>query len=162
MHDAGCNARVFKRRVIDEIQIYADLHTFLPIIAHRQGFKVTELKMAHAERDSFRRVYSGRTYMQKLLDILAIYFLVKFTKRPLRFFGLLGVSIFSVGAIASIYVVIERLFFSVPLSSRPALLLSSLLVVLGIQVLAIGLIGEIVIFTHAKEIKDYTIEEIIN
>jgi hypothetical protein len=67
-----------------------------------------------------------------------------------------------VGAIITLYVVIERLFFGVPLAQRPALLLSSLLVVLGVQIFALGLIGELIIFTHAKDIKEYTIEEIIN
>lgn len=66
------------------------------------------------------------------------------------------------GGLITAYLVIERLFFSVPLAERPALLLSSLLVVLGVQIFALGLIGELIIFTHAKELKEYTIDEIIN
>ena len=162
VHDLGCDVRAFKRRVIEEVYIYGDLHNFLAVLAYRHGFKVTEVNLTQSESDAFRRVYSVGIYVRKLLDILTIYFLVKFTKRPLRFFGVLGTSIASVGLIVTIYLVIERLVADIALANRPALLLSSLLIVLGIQLLAIGLIGEIVIFTHAKNLKDYTIDKVIN
>jgi glycosyltransferase involved in cell wall biosynthesis len=162
MHDAGCNVRVYRRQVAEEVQLYADLHTFLPIMAHQHGFKIVELNVTQSERDKFRRVYSGSHYVHKLLDVLTIFFLVKFTKKPLRFFGLIGGAVLVVGAIATLYVVAERIFLGVDLANRPALLLSSLMIVLGIQIFAIGLIGEIIIFTHAREIKDYTVGQVIN
>jgi NO-binding membrane sensor protein with MHYT domain len=97
-----------------------------------------------------------------LLDLLTIFFLVKFTKKPLRFFGLVGTALLGLGVAASIYVVIQRFFFDVALADRPALVFSSLLIILGIQIIAIGLIGEIIIFTHAKDLKEYKIDKIIN
>lgn len=162
MHDAGCNVRVFKRRVADEIHIYGDLHTFLPLMAHRHGFKVTELSAIQSPRDRLRRSYPTTNYVNKILDILTIFFLTKFTKKPLRFFGLIGATTLALGLASTLYVVVERLFFDVSLANRPALLLSSLLVVLGIQIFAIGLIGEIVIFTHARDLREYTVDKIIN
>jgi glycosyltransferase involved in cell wall biosynthesis len=162
IHDAGCNVRVFKRSVAEEIHIYGDLHTFLPLMAHRHGFKVTELSVAQSPRDRRRRSYRTASYINKLLDILTIFFLTKFTKKPLRFFGLVGATTLALGLVSTLYVVAERLFFGMPLANRPALLLSSLLVVLGIQIFAIGLIGEIVIFTHARDLREYTVEKIIN
>jgi glycosyltransferase involved in cell wall biosynthesis len=162
IHDAGSNVKAFRRQVINEVHIYGDQHPFLPVLAHQRGFKVHELKVAQAKTDVFRRVYSPGTYIRHLLDVLAIFFLVKFTKKPLRFFGLLGTAGFSVGFLITLYIVGERLFGGVALANRPALLLSSLLMILGIQILAIGLIGEIIIFTHAKELKEYTIAQIIN
>ena len=162
IHDAGCSARVFTRKVIEEVQIYGDLHRFLPVIAHRQGFKVVELKVAQSQQDVFSRIYSPGLYVRRLLDLLTIFFLVKFTKKPLRFFGLVGTTLFGLGVAASAYVVIERFFFDVALADRPALVFSSLLIVLGIQIIAIGLIGEIIIFTHARELKEYKIDKIIN
>jgi hypothetical protein len=86
---------------------------------------------------------------------------VRFTKKPLRFFGMVGVSIFVVGSLLVSWLVIERLFFGQGLTQRPALLLSSLLVVLGLQLFALGLLGELIIFTHARSIKDYQIERVI-
>jgi hypothetical protein len=89
-------------------------------------------------------------------------FLTRFTKKPLRFFGTIGSVVFALGAIFLTYLVILKLFFGVALADRPALLLSSLMVVLGLQVFALGLLGELIIFTHAKDMKEYTIEKIVN
>lgn len=162
IHDAGCSARAFTRNVIEEIQLYGDLHRFFPVMAHRQGFRVIELNVTQSAKDIHQRLYSPGLYVRRLLDLLTIFFLVKFTKKPLRFFGLVGTTLFSLGVISSLYLIAERLFFNVSLADRPALFLSSLLIVLGVQIIAIGLIGEIIIFTHAKEIKEYKIDKIIN
>lgn len=162
IHDAGCGVRVFRRQVIDEVQIYGDLHRFLPITAHRQGFRVKEVNVAQSKGDVFRRIYAPGVYVRRLLDLLTVFFLVKFTKKPLRFFGLVGSTIFALGLFVTLYIIGERLFFHVALANRPALIMSSLLIVLGVQVIAIGLIGEIIIFTHAREIKEYKIDRIIN
>ena len=162
IHDAGCSARAFKRNVIDEIQLYGDLHRFFPVMAHRQGFHVIELNVKQAKKDIHQRLYSPGLYVRRLLDLLTIFFLIKFTKKPLRFFGLVGTTLFGLGIISSLYLIVERLLFDVSLADRPALFLSSLLIVLGVQIIAIGLIGEIIIFTHAKDLKEYKIDKIIN
>jgi hypothetical protein len=90
-----------------------------------------------------------------------VFFLVRFTKKPLRFFGMVGASTFVIGALLVTYLAIDRLVFRHPLADRPALLLSSLLVVLGMQLFALGLLGELIIFTHARDIKDYQIDEVV-
>jgi hypothetical protein len=97
-----------------------------------------------------------------MIDLFTVFFLVKFTKKPLRFFGLTGTTILLTGLSISLYLIISRIFFDVGLSDRPLFLIGILFVVLGLQIFAIGLIGEILIFTHAKEIKEYNIDEIIN
>ena len=162
IHDAGCSVRAFTRDVIEEVQLYGDLHRFFPVMAHRQGFRVIELDVAQSEKDIHQRIYSPGLYVRRLLDLLTIFFLIKFTKKPLRFFGLVGTTLFSLGLISSLYLIGERLFLDISLADRPALILSSLLVVLGVQIIAIGLIGEIIIFTHAKDLKEYKIDKIIN
>jgi glycosyltransferase involved in cell wall biosynthesis len=162
IHDAGCSARVFTRDVVDEVHLYGDLHRFFPVMAHRQGFRVVEMEVAQSQKDTHSRIYSPGLYVRRLLDLLTIFFLIKFTKKPLRFFGLVGSTLFGLGVATTIYIVGERLFSDVALAERPALILSSLLIVLGIQIIAIGLIGEIIIFTHAGDIKEYKIDKIIN
>lgn len=161
-HDMGCGARAFRRRVLDEITLYGDQHRFLPVLAFRQGFQVSEVAIPQSPRDARKRLYGFGVYLRRLLDMLSVFFLTKFTKKPLRFFGLLGSGLFALGAVLLVYLIFDRLVGNVPLSDRPLLLLASLLVVLGLQIFAIGLVGEIIIFSHAKEIKDYTIDEIIN
>jgi glycosyltransferase involved in cell wall biosynthesis len=160
--DLGCSARAMKRSVADEIPVYGDQHRFLPLLAIRRGFRVKEKKVAQSELDRYEGKYGVKVYLQRLLDMLTILFLVRFTKKPLRFFGMVGSVTFVVGAVFLFYVVVERLFFDISLADRPALLLSSLLVVLGLQIFGLGLLGELIIFTHAREIKEYTIEEIVN
>ena len=162
IRDAGCSVRVIKKKVMEEVHIYGDLHRFIPVLANRQGFRIEQLDVAQAEEDKHRRIYSPGLYLRRLLDLLTIFFLVKFTKKPLRFFGLVGSTLSGVGCIITFLLVIERLLFSTALSSRPALFLSSLLIVLGVQIISIGLVGEIIIFTHAKDLKEYKIDKIIN
>jgi hypothetical protein len=115
-----------------------------------------------SERDRFDKRYGPKEYVQRFLDVLTVIFLVRFTKKPLRFFGMIGSVTFLLGVVFLAYVMVERLFFNVSLADRPALLLSSLLVVLGLQIFALGLLGELIIFTHAQELKEYTIEKIVN
>lgn len=162
IHDAGCSARAFTRELAEEVKIYGDLHRFHAVLAHRQGFRITEIEITQSSQDMKRRIYSPGVYIRRALDLLTVFFLLKFTKKPLRFFGLVGLSLFSAGFFTIIYLITERLFFDIALSDRPALFLSSLLIVLGVQIIAIGLIGEIIIFTHARRIKEYTIDKIIN
>ncbi|MCK5395824.1 MAG: glycosyltransferase [Gammaproteobacteria bacterium] len=162
IQDAGCSIRVFSRDVIDEVQIYGDLHRFLPVIAHRQGFRVLQVDAAQSQKDKYQRLYSPGIYLRRLLDLLTIFFLLKFTKKPLRFFGLVGMTLLGTGVLATLFLIMQRLFMDVALADRPALIISSLLIVLGVQIIAIGLVGEIIIFTHAKDIKEYRIEKIIN
>jgi glycosyltransferase involved in cell wall biosynthesis len=160
--DLGCGVRAFKRRVLEEVELYGDMHRFLPLLAFQRGFQVREIEVAQSPNDAHTRIYAPGVYIRRILDLLTAVFLVKFNKKPLRFFGLLGSASFAIGLIALLYVVIERLFFGVALADRPALLLSTLLLVLGVQLVAIGLVGETIIFTHARDVKEYTIKEIIN
>jgi glycosyltransferase involved in cell wall biosynthesis len=161
LRDLGCGARAMRRQVLEEVSLYGDQHRFLPVLAHRQGFRVTEVEVAQSKQDRFDGVYQAREYIHRILDIVTVFFLVRFTKKPLRFFGMVGVAIFSIGSLLTLWLVGERLFFGHALSDRPALLLTSLMIVLGLQLFALGLLGELIIFTHARSIKDYQVEKVI-
>jgi hypothetical protein len=119
------------------------------------------MPMRQSAQDRHARIYRPREYMHHLLDLFSIFFLMRFTKKPLRFFGMLGAATFGVGAVLIAYLGMDRLLFSEPLADRPALLLAALLLVLGMQIFALGLLGELIIFTHARGLKDYRVEEII-
>lgn len=161
LRDLGCSARAMDRRVLEEIQLYGDQQRYLPVLADRQGFRTLEVDVRQSPKDRFEGTYRPREYTRVLLDLFTVFFLVRFTKKPLRFFGMVGMATFVVGALAVTWVVIEKLFFGQALGDRPALLLASLLVVLGLQLVALGLLGELMIFTHAKSLKDYQIERVI-
>ncbi len=161
-NDLGCGVRLFSRRLVEEIHLYGDLHRFFPVLASRQGFNVVEVDVAQSPKDDFSGRYRLREYFHRVLDIITVFFLVRFTKKPLRFFGMVGMVVSALGALVVLILVSQRLFFDVGLADRPALLLGSLLLVLGVQVFALGLIGELIIFTHAGRIKEYTVAEIVS
>jgi glycosyltransferase involved in cell wall biosynthesis len=161
LHDLGCSARAMKRRVLEEVVLYGDQHRLLPALADRQGFRVLEIDVRQSPQDHFEGIYRTREYAHRILDLFAVFFLVRFTKKPLRFFGMVGASTLFVGAALVLYLVIDRLVFDHNLADRPALLLSSLLVVLGLQLFALGLLGELIIFTHARGLKDYQVDRVI-
>jgi glycosyltransferase involved in cell wall biosynthesis len=161
LHDLGCSARGLKRQVLEEVVLYGDQHRLLPALADRQGFRVREIDVAQSSADRFEEGYSTKEYAHRMLDLFAVFFLVRFTKKPLRFFGMVGATTLILGSILLLYLVTDRLVFDHSLANRPALLLSSLLVVLGLQLFALGLLGELIIFTHARGLKDYQIDRII-
>jgi glycosyltransferase involved in cell wall biosynthesis len=159
--DLGCGARALRRQVFQELDLYGDQHRFIAVLATRLGFRVAEVPVRQSANDRHSRIYRPREYAHHLLDVVSIFFLVRFTKRPLRFFGMLGAITFSIGALLITYLGIERIAFDQSLADRPALLLAALLIVLGMQVFALGLLGELIIFTHARNVKDYRVEEVI-
>lgn len=161
LQDLGCGARAMRRQVFEEMDLYGDQHRFMAILAARLGFRVSEVAMRQSPRDRHERVYRPKEYAHHILDLFSIFFLVRFTKRPLRFFGMLGAATFGIGAAIIAFLSVERLIFDEKLADRPALLLGALLVVLGMQVFALGLLGELIIFTHARGMKDYRVQEVI-
>jgi glycosyltransferase involved in cell wall biosynthesis len=159
--DLGCNVRLLNRTVVEEIPLYGEQHRFFPALASRQGFRIREVELRQSTKDQFQGRYRIREYLHRILDILTVFFLIRFTKKPLRFFGMIGSLVGSAGALMVAALVLQRLFFGEALADRPALLLSSLLVVLGVQIFALGLIGELIIFTHAGQMNEYAIRSIV-
>jgi len=160
--DLGCGVRLLDRQVLEEISLYGDQHRLLPVLVERNGFRVREVDLPQSDRDEFRGRYSFRHMVGRILDVFTIFFLVRFTKKPLRFFGGVGGTMCVFGGVYLLVLIVQRLFFGQPLADRPALLLSSLLVVLGIQIVGLGLLGELIIFSHARDIKEYRVERIVN
>jgi glycosyltransferase involved in cell wall biosynthesis len=160
-HDVSCGLRVMKRKVADEISLYGDLHRFFPISAYQLGFRVSEVPVRQSPQDTRIRVKRPGVYLRRLIDIVTFFFLFKFTKKPLRFFGLLGSGIFAIGMLLTGFIGMERLLGIAP-AGRPLLILGVLLMVFGVQLFSTGLLGEIIIFTHAGSVRDYQTSEILD
>ena len=158
--DLRSGVRIMRRAVVDEVVLYGDQHNFLPLVAETHGFRVKEIPLA--SEPSQRRPISVGGKPSLLLDILAAFFLIRFVRRPFRFFGGIGLTILTIGGLITAYLVFARLFFDVGLLDRPALILSTLMIVLGIQIISVGLIGEIITFAYTKEHKDYRVAQIID
>ena len=160
--DLGCSVRLFDRRVLEEVTVYGDQHRLLPLLATNQGFSVREIEVRQSPRDEFRGRYRVRDYVHRALDLFTVFFLVRFTKKPLRFFGMIGSALVGLAVIFLAVLLAQRLLFNEPLADRPALLLTSLMLVVGVQIFALGLLGELIIFTHARDLREYKVAEIID
>lgn len=160
-HDFGCAVRGLSRRVTRDVHLYGDLFRFIPLLAFTLGFKVKEVSIPQNKADARLKVYGMGVYLRRLLDIFTLFFLVKFTRKPLRFFGLIGALLTAMGTGLCTYMLIERWLASTQISNRPLLLLGTLLIAIGVQAFSIGLLGEIIIFTHAGDEKEYKVDEFI-
>jgi len=161
-NDLGCSVAAFRKEILDVVDLYGDQHRFLPVLTSHRGFKVKEIEAPQTTQDTFQSHLSVGSYVNRLLDLVAVFFLTKFTRKPLRFFGATGMAALLGGGGITVTLTIQRLFMGVPLRNKPMLLLGILSIVLGILLFSIGLIGEMIIFTNAKDVREYTVEEIID
>jgi glycosyltransferase involved in cell wall biosynthesis len=157
--DMACGLRAMRRDVAEAVPLYGDLHRFLPAMAARQGFGVEEIDVAQHPLDARRRLYGPGIYVRRLMDIIAFFVLAKFIEKPLRFFGLIGASVAGIGALLSIFLLVERLGGK-GIANRPLLLLAVLLFTLGVQVIGLGLVGEIIVHLRSRERRKYRVREV--
>jgi hypothetical protein len=142
--DIASGVRAMSREVLLELDLYGDFFRFVPMFAVRDGFRVLEIPAEPHPDDHKTRVYSPGVYVRRLIDLVGLMLLVRFVYKPLRFFGLVGSALTGVGSIVLAVLFVQRVGGR-GIADRPMLLLGVLLVVLGLQVLALGLVGEIVV-----------------
>jgi glycosyltransferase involved in cell wall biosynthesis len=157
-HDMACGVRAIRRSVAEALPLYGDLHRFIPALALREGYRVEEVSLAQHPSDARMRVYGPGVYVRRLLDVAAFFFLAKFTEKPLRFFGLVGALFLVAGAVTSLVLLIQRVEGQ-GIANRPALLLAVLLVALGVQLIGLGLVGEIIVHLRAPHRRAYRVRE---
>jgi glycosyltransferase involved in cell wall biosynthesis len=157
------NSGVFatRREVLERIPFYGDLINFLPVLVMQQGYRVVEEDVEQLP-GSFRLSKYPKEYVQRFLDIVTVFFLTRYSKKPIHFMGFVGAVFAAVGLAIEGYLFVYRILGIGGIAGRPLLVLGALLLVIGIQMVSIGLIGEMIIFTHAGDIKEYNIEETIN
>src|SRR3954452_13522468 len=154
----ACGVRAMRRPVAEALPLYGDLHRFIPALALREGYRVEEIPVAQHPSDARIRLYRPGVYLRRLLDIAAFFFLAKFTEKPLRFFGLVGSAFLGTGAILSVILLVQRVEGQ-GIANRPALLLAVLLLALGVQLMGLGLVGEIIVHLRAPHRRAYRIRE---
>lgn len=159
VNDVACGVRAIRRDVFESLPMYGDFHRFLPYFALRQGYRVDEVEAPQHVEDHQPRVYSLSVYLRRVLDVFGLYFLMRFTEKPLRFFGLIGAVSLLTGSIILAVLALQRLQGQ-PLADRPILLLGVLLLVLGVQAVALGLIGEIIVHVNTRRGGSHVVQEI--
>ncbi len=158
IHDMNCGLKVYRREVTDTVNVYGQLHRFLPVLAQWQGFKVGEVVVKHNPRKYGKTKFGASRFIAGFLDLVTVLFITRYTKRPLHLFGLIGLSSFIVGVGISGYLAVERLFLGQYLSDRPLLFLGILAIVVGVQFVSIGLLGEMITESR-KDNTDYSIKK---
>lgn len=152
VHDVGCQMAGFTAEVARALPMHGNLHRYLPVLVGLEGFSTTHLAVrAQSPASSGEKRRSPRSYLARSLDFLAVLFLARSTGSPLRFFGLLGIGPMLVGTLLTLWLVVERFTQGVPLAGRPLLLLGLLLITAGIQFLAIGFLGELMVYLHYRD-----------
>ncbi|HKI86416.1 MAG TPA: glycosyltransferase family 2 protein [Thermoanaerobaculia bacterium] len=158
LHDFNCGFKAYRREVFDQIALYGELHRYIPVLASRRGFSVGELEVQHHPRRHGKSKYGWDRFYKGLLDLMTVLFITKYTRRPLHLFGLIGLAFLLSGFGINLYLAILWLNGQ-GLSNRPLLLLGVLLMVLGIQVLTTGLIGEMITLKNFERRDSYSVKE---
>jgi hypothetical protein len=156
LHDVACGVRAMRRDIPAEVTLYGDFARFMPLIALLEGFAVEEVQAPVHKQAMQGRLYRPGVYLRRLIDVMGLLFLLKFTEKPLRFFGLIGTALAAGGGLVLFVVMLQRLAGQ-GLSDRPVLLLGVLLITLGIQSIALGLIGEMIVHLTASQRRRYRV-----
>jgi len=160
LHDINSSVIATRREVLENIIFYGNLNIFIPFLAARKGYRVTE-EQIEQKRGRFRQSKYVTEYIQRLLDIITVIFLTRYSNKPLHFLGFFGIIFTAFGLLMNGYLFFYRIMGYGGIAGRPLLLLGALLLVIGLQMISIGLIGEMIIYTHARELKEYNIESVV-
>lgn len=156
--DISCGLHGLKRETVQAIPSYGDNQIFLPILAAREGFKVDEVPVKQHATEPRVRILSPATYARRVLSLVSLAFLVRFTEKPLRLFGAMGGLVGLAGLVLTGILIWQR-FGGQPMAERPMLLLALLLITAGVQVIIVGLIGELLVYLHFRDQVRYHVTE---
>ena len=143
LHDYGCALKVYRARIIHDLRLYGELHRFIPALAAEVGARIIEMPVNHAARLRGTSKYGIDRTFRVLLDLLWIKFLLRFLHRPIHAFGGVGLSMGAVGGLILAWLTVDKLVFGHAIGARPLLLLGVMLVLIGVQLVATGVIGEL-------------------
>lgn len=163
LHDYGCSLKAYRAEVIQSVRLYGELHRFIPALASSIGVEVAEVPVSHHPRRFGKSKYDLSRTLTVLLDLFTVKFLLSYATRPMQVFGLLGLLSFAIGTVIAAYLGFIRLFLGSPIANRPLLLLAMLLIFVGVQLVTMGLLGELTIRTYheAQGKKIYVIREML-
>lgn len=148
LHDYGCSLKAYRSEVIADMNLYGELHRFLPALAYIEGARITEIPVGHHARRFGRSKYGIWRTFRVMMDLLTIYFMKKFLTRPMHVFGLLGLGSIVTGMLLGIYLSFIKLALGESIGSRPLLILAVLLLVTGMQLFCFGLLAELLMRTY--------------
>ncbi len=158
LHDFNCGLKAYRSETAKSLDIYGEMHRYLPVLAHWNGFKITEIPVLHHPRKHGVTKFGASRYVKGFLDLLTLLFTSRYLKRPLHFFGTLGTLLGLLGFGIDAWLTIEWIMGDTFLSNRPAALLGIGLIIVGVQLVSLGLLGEMIVKNFKRD-EEYQIRE---
>ena len=163
INDSGCTLKAYKKECLDDLELYGEMHRYIVSLIKLKGFKIGEIKVNHRPRVNGRTKYSFARLVKGFLDLWGVWFWQKFSGRPIHLFGFIGLVSIFIGFISGLYSVYLKIFESIDLSNTFLPVIAVFLVVVGVQLLVSGILGDIMIKTYnkTKGTKSYVVEKIV-
>lgn len=148
IHDYGCTLKAYRSDVVKNIELYGEMHRYIPAVASWMGINVAEVPVHHHPRKYGKSKYGISRTIRVILDIITIKYLLSYSQKPIQIFGLIGLLTGTTGIIITVYLIIMRLFFNMPLSTRPLFTLSIFMIFIGVQLITMGILAELIMRTY--------------
>ena len=148
LHDYGCSLKAYRREVVADMNLYGELHRFLPALAFIEGARISEVKVNHHPRRFGRSNYGIDRTFRVLMDLLTVWFMKRFLTRPMHVFGFWGLASIAVGLVISAYLLGEKLIANADIGNRPLLMVAVLALIAGVQLFCFGLLAELQMRTY--------------
>jgi glycosyltransferase involved in cell wall biosynthesis len=162
LHDFGCTLKAYRKEAVSDLELYGETHRYIPALIAWYGFRIAEVKVEHRPRTMGETKYSAKRLLRGFLDLLNIKFWSDYSTRPIHFFGRMGTISLIMGFLISIYKLISRFAFDDPLEAGPLLIFAVMLIILGVQLIMFGFLGEIMIKMYYQgKRKTYNIKEVL-
>ncbi len=158
IHDFNCGLKAYRKAVVQSINVYGELHRYIPVLASWKGFSVSEIVVKHHPRKYGKTKFGVSRFFKGFLDLITVIFTVRFIKRPMHLFGIVGLLSAFIGFLISLWLTYEKFFLGKGINNRPIFFLGILLIIVGIQFFAIGLLGELFVHNFQND-KEYVIKE---
>ena len=160
IHDFNCPFKAYRNEVVKELNLYGEMHRYIPALAHWNGYRIGEIKVLNYPRKFGKTKYSTSRILKGFLDLITVKYLMSYKSRPLHLFGSIGLLFTLMGALSGMYMVYQWAI-GVGIGKRPLLMLSALMTMIGIQFCSIGLLAEMITNNAEKAQKSYSIKEVL-
>lgn len=158
IHDFNCGLKGYRKEVVKNVDIYGELHRYVPVLAGWKGFRITEVVVKHHPRKYGKTKFGISRFFKGFVDLLTVIFTTRYIRRPMHLFGFMGATAFFVGFLISAYLSYEWWINGTPLYNRPLLALGALLIIVGVQFFSVGLLGEFMVH-NSHDDSEYSIKE---
>ncbi len=163
IHDSGCSLKAYKRECFEDLDLFGEMHRFIPATLKVQGFKVTEIPVSHYPRKHGVTKYNWKRGVKGFVDMISVWFWKKYANRPLHLFGAGGLVVFALGMLTGLALIISRIYYAVPMSNKIWPLVAIFMILMGIQLFIFGLLADIVVKSYFKTQRrmNYNIKNIV-